>query len=108
LSRYREKLDDEFFDLEENVLPTTSLDELLAQAQAVADKSNAKALNAVLLRIQPALQYLNAFMSFMAILVGADTTTTALVWGSISVLLIVGRPFPCSLCAWHEAVPAAP
>jgi hypothetical protein len=91
LLRYREKLQDDIA-LEENVLPTTSLKELLAQAKAVTDQSKADALNTVLSRIQPALQYLSTFMSFLAILVGADTTTTALVWGSISLLLIVGDP----------------
>lgn len=88
LERYRAELKE--CDDYEGVLDVGSVEELLNQARALepADASNRMTVS-TLNRLEPMLTHMNDFAAIVALCLGAETKTAALVWGSIRAILTV-------------------
>lgn len=97
IQRYHDELHDTR-DLENSIWLTTSIEELHTQAKACVDASARSSLLGSLSRLRPGLTYLNDFVSALAVVVGVDAKITALLWGSIRLILMVNMNLlPCIL-----------
>ena len=89
LENYREDLaaDDDF----RMILETGSLEDLLKDAKIIPPfgPQGKKALDSMS-RLKPTLKIVNDFSAMLAVCFGAGTTLTALIWGSIRMILSVG------------------
>jgi len=84
LERYRGEPEDE--DDEYQTIPEAgTLDELLDHVNALKPPNASE--KAVINRLGPILKYINDFSAVTALFFGADTKLTALVWGSLRVIL---------------------
>lgn len=88
LEKYRKELKDgdDFID----ILKVGSMDELLSQAKSLepAGACNS-ASSASLTQLEPILGHLNDFSAIVALFLGANAKSAALVWGSIRIILTV-------------------
>ena len=91
LEHYRKELQDG--DDYKVTLGVTSMEELLTQAKSLEPPAsrNSSALNS-LSRLEPILGHLNDFSAVVALCLGADAKSAAIVWGSIRLILTVGSP----------------
>lgn len=93
LESYHEDLagDEDF----RKILETGSLEELLADDQVLqpVGSQGRQALD-TMTRLKPTFKLLNDFSVVLAMSLGAGTAVTALVWGSIRMILTVNCPFP--------------
>lgn len=94
LENYREDLaaDDDF----RVVLETGSLEELLNDTKHLQPfgPQGRKALDSMN-RLKPTFKIVNDFSAALAVCFGAGTVLTALIWGSIRMILSVGIPVLC-------------
>ena len=86
MNRYRSELKDG----DDFILDGEGLEELLNQARALEPEFSRKAgPSELLVRIEPILSHMNNFAAIFAVSFGADANATALVWGSIRIILSV-------------------
>ncbi|KAI9719975.1 MAG: hypothetical protein M1812_003100 [Candelaria pacifica] len=91
LERYRAELKE--CDDYEGVLDVASVEELLSQVKALEPaKANNRTTMSTLNRLEPTLTHMNDFAAVVALCLGAETKTAALVWGSIRAILTLALP----------------
>ncbi|MCJ1404908.1 hypothetical protein MMC11_008134 [Xylographa trunciseda] len=91
LERYRKELKDG--DDYDHIMDVGSMEELLDQARALEPTgSRTKTPLQSLNRLEPILAHLNDFSAIIAICLGANTKSAALVWGSIRIILTLLVP----------------
>ena len=90
LEKYCKELKDgdDFVD----ILKIGSMEELLSQTKSLEPAgARDSASSSSLTRLEPILGHLNDFSAIVALLLGADAKSAALVWGSIRIILTVGK-----------------
>ena len=88
MERYREELKDG--DDYNNILDVDSMEDLLSQARSLEPPgSRSKNPLTSLTRLEPILVHLNDFSAVIALFLGADAKSAALVWGSLRIILNV-------------------
>ncbi|MCJ1396521.1 hypothetical protein MMC18_009412, partial [Xylographa bjoerkii] len=91
LERYRKELKDG--DDYDHIMDVGSMEELLNQARALEPTgSRSKTPLGSLNRLEPILVHLNDFSAVIAICLGANAKSAALVWGSIRIILTLLVP----------------
>ena len=91
LEQYRKELQDG--DDYNVTLSVANMEELLAQARSLEPPaSRTSGTLRSMSRFEPILSQINDFSAIIALFLGADAKSAAIVWGSIRLILTVRRP----------------